>query len=83
MNNTQVLKTKLTADALSNKFSAFVTDSRKVKSESLFIAIKGEKFDGHGVGLSGKWAQYLALQGWKTEDILKYYYPGVEISTVD
>lgn len=36
-------------------------------------------FSGHGVGLSGKWAQYLA-EKWRTlEQILQYYYPGVEI----
>lgn len=40
-----------------------------------------DKFEGHGVGLSWKWAQYLALQ-WRTaEEILKYYYPGITIQS--
>lgn len=36
-------------------------------------------FNGHGVGLSGKWAQYLATKWWSMEQILSYYYPGVEV----
>lgn len=40
------------------------------------------KFSGHGVGLSGKWAQYFA-KNWRTyTDILAYYYPGTEIVTI-
>lgn len=39
-------------------------------------------FSGHGVGLSGKWAQYLA-EKWRTMDqILQYYYPGVQITSL-
>lgn len=38
-------------------------------------------FNGHGVGLSGKWAQFLA-EKWRTlEQILQYYYPGVTLET--
>jgi SpoIID/LytB domain protein len=36
-------------------------------------------FAGHGVGLSGKGAQFFAQQGRTMEQILSYYYPGVEI----
>jgi len=36
-------------------------------------------FSGHGVGLSGKWSQYLANKWWTLEQILQYYYPGVEL----
>lgn len=36
-------------------------------------------FDGHGVGMSGKGAQYFAKNSRKREDILRYYYPGIEI----
>ena len=40
-------------------------------------------FNGHGVGLSGKWAQYLA-EKWRTlEQILKYYYPWVTLETIN
>jgi len=38
-------------------------------------------FNGHGVGLSGKWAQYLAQKWWTLEQIVQYYYPGVELIT--
>jgi peptidoglycan hydrolase-like amidase len=34
-----------------------------------------EDFYGHGVGLSGKWAQYMAQRGIPYRDILEYYYP--------
>lgn len=37
-------------------------------------------FSGHGVGLSGKWAQFLAEKWWTVEKILQYYYPGVELT---
>ena len=38
---------------------------------------------GHGVGMC-QWGAYgQALQGKKADEILKYYYPGAEISTID
>ena len=37
-------------------------------------------FSGHGVGLSGKWAQFLAEKWWTVEKILQYYYPGVTLT---
>jgi peptidoglycan hydrolase-like amidase len=40
-------------------------------------------FQGHGVGLSGKGAQYLATQGRTSAEILDYYYPGVKITTIN
>ena len=36
-------------------------------------------FSGHGVGLSGKGAQYLSQQWWSLDQILDYYYPGVSV----
>lgn len=39
-------------------------------------------FQGHGVGLSGKWSQYLAEQGWDLKKILEYYYPGVSLNKI-
>lgn len=39
-------------------------------------------FNGHGVGLSGKWAQFLAEKWWTVEQILQYYYPGVEVKSI-
>lgn len=38
---------------------------------------------GHGVGMSQCGANYLAKNGTKCEDILKYYYKGVEIKQID
>jgi len=40
-------------------------------------------FQGHGVGLSGKGAQYLATQWRTSEQILDYYYPGVKMMTIN
>ncbi|MCX5686153.1 MAG: SpoIID/LytB domain-containing protein [Candidatus Omnitrophica bacterium] len=38
---------------------------------------------GHGVGMC-QWGAYgMARKGMKAEEILKYYYPGTEISTID
>jgi N-acetylmuramoyl-L-alanine amidase/Stage II sporulation protein len=34
----------------------------------------------HGVGISGIWATYWALQGWDHKKIIQYYMNGVEIS---
>lgn len=39
-------------------------------------------FNGHGVWLSGKGAQYFAKQGWTYKEILEYYYPGIQILTL-
>jgi peptidoglycan hydrolase-like amidase len=39
-------------------------------------------FNGHGVGLSGKWAQFLAEKWWTVEQILQYYYPGVTLTSL-
>ncbi|MDR0860815.1 MAG: N-acetylmuramoyl-L-alanine amidase [Candidatus Peribacteria bacterium] len=41
-----------------------------------------KSFEGHGVGLSGKGAEYLAKKGLKAEDILQWYYEGVTLSEV-
>jgi len=42
---------------------------------------KCDKYNGHGVWLSGKWAQYLATKWMKYKDIIKYYYQWVEIKS--
>lgn len=39
-------------------------------------------FKGHGVGLSGKWSQFLAEQWWDLKKILDYYYPGVSLTKI-
>lgn len=53
------------------------TDTPYLQSKLDFAACFD--FSGHGVGLSGKWAQYLAEKWWTLEQILQYYYPGVEV----
>jgi peptidoglycan hydrolase-like amidase len=39
-------------------------------------------FEGHGVGLAGKGAEYLAQKGLTAAEILKWYYTGVEIANL-
>ena len=67
------------------------TDFRtKLKIRSTFFTIKqqGDKVIintngyGHGVGMSQYGAQSMALNGYKYDEILKYYYQGVEISKI-
>ena len=41
-----------------------------------------DKFSWHWVWLSGKWAEWLAQKWMDYEDILKYYYSGVEIRDI-
>lgn len=52
----------------------------KGEKESLKIIVFG---NGHGVGMSQWGANYLAKQGGSYEEIIKYYYKGVELSTID
>lgn len=40
-------------------------------------------FAGHGVGLSGCGAKALAELGWTFEEIIKYYYTGVELDEIE
>lgn len=44
------------------------------------ISIKGKGF-GHGVGLCQVGALQKARNGWTWEDLIKYYYPGVNLTT--
>lgn len=44
---------------------------------------KSTAFAGHGVGLSGCGAKALAELGWTFEEIIKYYYTGVELDTLE
>ena len=49
----------------------------KVNDDYVYINTKGY---GHGVGMSQYGANEMAKEGYNYEDILKYYYTGVEIS---
>ena len=44
------------------------------------IALTGGRGYGHGVGLCQWGAQYLAAHGKRGEEIVRYYYPGVELA---
>ena len=66
------IRTKL---ELRSTFFTFYEDSDKI-----LIKTKGY---GHGVGMSQYGANKMALSGYKYQDILKYYYTGVEIKKIN
>lgn len=51
----------------------------KLEKNKIYITTKGY---GHGVGMSQYGAQAMALKGYKYDEILKYYYQGVEIKKI-
>ena len=51
----------------------------KLENNKIYITTKGY---GHGVGMSQYGAQAMALKGYKYDEILKYYYQGVEIKKI-
>lgn len=51
----------------------------KLEDNKVYITTKGY---GHGVGMSQYGAQAMALEGYKYDEILKYYYQGVEIKKI-
>ena len=44
---------------------------------------KCDRFYGHWVGLSGKWAEILAKKGLNYKQILQWYFPGVKVVKID
>lgn len=60
-----------------NLKSTFLTI--EVTSDSVIIETKGY---GHGVGMSQYGANELALKGYRYDEILKYYYQGVQIKKI-
>jgi peptidoglycan hydrolase-like amidase len=40
-------------------------------------------FEGHGVGLAGKGAEYFAQKGMTAEEILQWYYFEVEVVDIE
>ena len=66
------VRTKL---GLRSTFFTFYENGNKI-----IVKTKGY---GHGVGMSQYGAQGMALAGFKYEDIIKYYYTGVEIKKID
>lgn len=65
-----------------------VVSNLKLKSNHFTIKLEGDKVYittkgyGHGVGMSQYGAQAMALEGYKYDEILKYYYQGVEIKKI-
>lgn len=65
-----------------------VVDALKLKSNHFTIKQDGNdvyittKGYGHGVGMSQYGAQAMALKGYNYQDILKYYYQGVELKKI-
>lgn len=49
-----------------------------LKMPGILFVFKGQGY-GHGVGLSQYGAVQMAKQGYKAEEIMKYYFKGVEI----
>lgn len=45
-------------------------------------AAKCSDFAWHWVGMSGKWAEYRAKKWWTYQQILQYYYPWINIETI-
>ena len=51
------------------------------RAESKIAKIEGVGW-GHGVGLCQWGAYFMAKQGYKYDEILKYYYPGAKVYSV-
>ncbi len=58
------------------KFIRNINHKEETKDFSLLIYGRGS---GHGVGMSQWGARYMALRGYKAEDILKYFYRNVQL----
>jgi stage II sporulation protein D len=61
-------------------------DPRIIRSTNFDVTVESDKAVfkgygwGHGVGLCQWGAYFMALRGYKVEEILKFYYPGSKIS---
>ena len=79
-----VVGTNGSREITGNKFRTIV-GTMKLKSTLFTFVDNGSSFEfqgsgfGHGVGMSQDGAVVMAKQGFSCEDILKFYFPGVEI----
>jgi stage II sporulation protein D len=70
---------------ISGKDFRSIVGPNRIRSNNYVIEMKGYYVDflgkgwGHGVGLCQWGAKFMADQGYHFHQILKYYYPGVEI----
>lgn len=76
MVNTQIFDSNIFIQKLNLK-STFL--SINITDDYIIIETKGY---GHGVGMSQYGAEAMALKGYNYDDILKYYYQGVEIKKI-
>jgi SpoIID/LytB domain protein len=51
-----------------------------INGEIYFGGTGRDRYQGHGVGMSQYGAYGMAQKGWKAEDILKFYYTGVQVN---
>lgn len=73
----EVCGTKIKAENLRTDFGLKSTDfTIEIKENSIVFNVTGY---GHGVGMSQVGANYYAKQGRSAEEIIKYYYNGVDI----
>ena len=73
----KINENELTGGYVSSKLNLKSTYFEIIKENNKII-IKNKGY-GHGVGMSQYGAQGMALEGYKYDEILKYYYTGVEI----
>lgn len=79
--NIQVGKYKISAEKLRTLFGLRSTNfTMDIKENSIVFNVIG---NGHGVGLSQVGADFLAKQGKNYEEIIKHYYTGVDIVTLN
>ena len=78
--NIQIGNTKVSAEKMRTLFSLKSTMFNITKDEkNVCFHVTGY---GHGIGMSQVGANYLASQNKKYDEIIKYYYTGVEIKTL-
>lgn len=71
-----------------NKFRLMVgpniirSSNFEVKARGKYMTFIGKGW-GHGVGMCQWGAFSMSSQGWKAEDILRYYYPGSDITRIE
>lgn len=79
--NIQVGEYKISAEKLRTLFGLRSTNfTMDIKENSIVFNVIG---NGHGVGLSQVGADFLAKQGKNYEEIIKHYYTGVDIVTLN
>ena len=71
--NGKKIKSSIIRDAFGLKSTSFIT---KITDDKVIFSVSGY---GHGVGMSQYGANGMAKEGYTYDQILKYYYNGIEI----